>query len=146
MRFGLRNREQAKPPTRAEIMRALPLRNPSVTWGHDESGDMVIHVPLEKKPWISRMGRLLPTPDVRHIILDDVGADVWEMCDGQTSIDAIRRKITEKYQLNNKEAEASLLEHLRQLAKRRLIVALAGPEEPARGVERPAAGAPAPPR
>jgi hypothetical protein len=122
-------KKTAAAPSKSEVMRARPMRNPVLTWGPDAKGDMVINVPLERKPWLSRLGRLVPTPNVRHIILDDIGADVWSMCDGETSIDTIRRKIVEKYQMNNKEAEASLLEHLKQLAQRKLIVAVSGPED-----------------
>ncbi len=126
----LKKKQAPAGPPREEILRSRPVRNPALTWGPDNQGDMVINVPLEKKPWVARLGRMMPTPEVRHIILDDIGADVWELCDGETSVEAIRRRIAEKYQLNHKEAEASLVEHLRQLAKRRLIVAVAGPEDP----------------
>ncbi|MBW3623985.1 MAG: PqqD family protein [Armatimonadetes bacterium] len=114
-----------KAPSKTEVLRARPLRNPAVTWDRDKQGDMVIHVPLQQRKWAARFGRLLPSSDTRHILLDDIGADVWQMCDGETTIDAIRRQITAKYKMNPKEAEASLLAHLQQLAKRKLIVALA---------------------
>lgn len=128
MRLFDRRKTGQAAPSKAEVLRARPLRNPSLTWGPDAKGDMVIHVPLAKKAWMERLGRFLPASDTRHILLDDIGADVWAMCDGETSIDAIRRHITAKYKLDHKEAEASLLEHLKQLAKRKLIVAVAGPD------------------
>ena len=130
MTLSRKTRVVEAPPPRSVLLRSRPLRNPSITWGPDKSGDMVIHVPLVKKPWMARFGRFLPTAEVRHIILDDIGADVWELCDGETSIDSIRRSIADKYKLNPKEAEASLVEHLKQLARRRLIVAVAGPDDP----------------
>jgi hypothetical protein len=128
--FFRRNKKGSTPaPSRAEVLRARPLRNPVLTWGPDNQGDLVIHIPLEKKPWMAKLGRFLPAPEKRHIVLDDIGADVWQMCDGENSVEAIRKHITSKYQMNHKEAEASLLEHLRQLARRKLIVAVAGPED-----------------
>jgi hypothetical protein len=135
-------KKRPEPRSRKEIMNARPVRNPVLTWGPDAQGDMVINVPLQKKAWISRLNKLIPAPDVRHIILDDIGADVWELCDGETSVETIRRRIAEKYKMNHKEAEASLLEHLKQLAQRKLIVAVAGPEdEPASAQEvRPPSG------
>jgi hypothetical protein len=132
-----RKKPGAPAPSKVEVLRARPLRNPAVTWGPDKTGDMVIHVPLEKKGWSTRMGRFFPAPDTRHILLDDIGADVWELCDGENTIDAIRRQISAKYQLNHKEAEASLIVHLQQLAKRKLIVALTGTEEEPVPVEAP---------
>jgi len=102
-----------------------------VTWGPDSTGDMVIHVPLEKKAWAARLERFIPSPQKRHILLDEIGADVWSLCDGETSIDTIRQRIATKYRLNHKEAEASVLEFLKMLARRKLIVTIAGPEAPA---------------
>ena len=142
MRLFNRRKTRQTGPTKAEVLRARPLRNPSLTWGPDAKGDTVIHVPLVKKPWMARLGRFLPATDTRHIVLDDIGADVWAMCDGETSIDAIRRQITAKYKLDHKEAEASLLEHLKQLAKRKLIVAVAGPEPEPADDAKAGAGAP----
>ena len=123
-------KKKPTPPPRKDVLRALPLRHPEVTWGPDTQGDMVIHIPLERKAWGLKLARFIPAPTKRHIVLDEIGADVWEMCDGETNIETIRQRITAKYKLNHKEAEASLLEHLRQLARRRLIVTVAGPEEP----------------
>lgn len=127
----LKRFKKTKPnaPTKAEVLRARPLRNPAVTWGHDDKGDMVIHIPLERRRWTSRFSKFLPFPETRHILLDDVGADVWEKCDGEHTIEAIRRFLTATYQLNPKEAEASLIAHLQQLAKRKLIVTLADTSE-----------------
>ena len=77
MTLSRKTRVVEAPPPRSVLLRSRPLRNPSITWGPDKSGDMVIHVPLVKKPWMARFGRFLPTAEVRHIILDDIGADVW---------------------------------------------------------------------
>ena len=135
LRLRRSKKNEKSGPSRAEVLRSRPIRNPAVTWGEDAQGDTVIHVPLVKKAWMSRFGRFLPAPDTRHILLDDIGADVWKLCDGETSIEEIRRRITEKYQLNHKEAEASLLEHLKQLARRKLIVAVAGKADEAAAEE-----------
>ena len=96
MTLSRKTRVVEAPLPRSVLLRSRPLRNPSITWGPDKSGDMVIHVPLVKKPWMARFGRFLPTAEVRHIILDDIGADVWELCDGETSIDSIRRSIADR--------------------------------------------------
>jgi hypothetical protein len=137
-------KKKPAPPSKAEVLRARPLRNPSVTWGPDNKGDMVIHIPLQRKRWADRFTRFMPFPETRHILLDDIGADVWEMCDGEHTIDAIRRQLTARYQMNPKEAEASLIAHLQQLARRKLIVALADPQETGRDGSGASDGAPSP--
>ncbi|MGQ9525351.1 MAG: PqqD family protein [Armatimonadota bacterium] len=109
---------------RQEVLRARPIRNPVVSWERNDQGETILHIPLQKGRVIKALRWFFPAPDQKQLVLDEIGGDMWELCDGTNTIDDIRRRLCDKYRLERREAEASLIEYLRQLAKRRLVVAL----------------------
>lgn len=117
-------RLKKKPPlqyTREEVLNAYPVRNQLITWEEEENGEISLVVPQKKSLWIKIVARLFSVPDKRVIVLDEVGAFVWKLCDGKHTIDLVVRRLRNEYSLTYKEAETSLLTYLRQLAKRGLI-------------------------
>jgi len=113
--------------SREEVLKARPLRNPVVTWERNEQGEVVLNIPLQKGRVLKALKWFFPAPDYKQLVLDEIGGDMWELCDGNNTIDQIRQHLSSKYKLERREAEASILEYLRQLAKRRLVVALGEP-------------------
>ena len=72
--------------------------------------------------WGRFLSKLLRMEDMeRRIALDEIGAYVWDMCDGETTVRTMIGRFTDKYKLNRKEAEVSMVEYLRTLAKKGLI-------------------------
>ncbi len=60
-------------------------------------------------------------PLYREIVLDELGAWTFRLCDGKKRVKEIIEEFTRKYNLNPREAEVSIIEYLRQLARRNLI-------------------------
>lgn len=110
--------------SRQDVLRARPLRNPVVSWERNDQGETILHIPLQKGRVLNALRWFFPAPDKKQLVLDEIGGDMWELCDGTKTIDEIRRHLSQKYRLERREAEASTIEYLRQLAKRRLVVAL----------------------
>jgi hypothetical protein len=54
--------------------------------------------------------------------LNEVAARVWELIDGDRSVEEIREKIVEEYEVASPEAEEDILRCLKQLESRKLIV------------------------
>jgi hypothetical protein len=119
--------------SRAEVLASRPVRNPQIVWDREPiarevvTGDTDAAVALLKIPRRSdKFGNMVATifrlPDFRKLELDEIGSDVWEMCDGVMSVDAITKKIVERYKLNRRQAETSVTAYLRMLAERRLII------------------------
>jgi len=67
------------------------------------------------------LARVFYVPKSRKIVLDELGTFVWERCDGQTTVRDLIGIFAERYKLGRREAEVSLTEYLRTLAKRGLI-------------------------
>jgi hypothetical protein len=54
--------------------------------------------------------------------LNEVAAHIWELIDGSHSVEEIRGKIIEEYEVEPREAEEDILHCLNQLESRNLIV------------------------
>lgn len=106
-----------------ELLAAIPLRNHSVECGRDNGDEMVLRVPLRRR-WYMRMpfSLIFPFRTHRSVALDRLGRAVWEACDGTRSIEMIIESFAAKYQISFHEARLSVLEFLKSLTRRGLIV------------------------
>lgn len=132
---GRRRGRKGPVASKRQVLGAKPLRHPGVEWETLENGEVVLRLPLAKAPMPALFERFFPRPSSKRIALDEVGGYVWSLCDGETSVEVICRKLSERYNLDRREAEASMLEYLRRLAKRSLVLARSeetGPEEGAK--------------
>lgn len=115
-------RRKEKPAiTREEALKAVPVRNPVVRWDLSEEGEVHLTVPLRQDGWMRLAKVLFRIPDAREILLDEVGSEVWQWCDGENSVAEIIERLQKQHKLNYKEAEVSLTAYLKTLAQRGLI-------------------------
>ena len=106
---------------RGKILKAFPLRNQLITWELDDKGEASLVIPQKDKFWIRLTSKLFMLPDKRVVVLDSIGAYVWQMCDGEHTISQIMKALQKKHQLTRKEAETSLFTFIQQLGKRNFI-------------------------
>jgi hypothetical protein len=126
-----------------QVLGAVPVRNRLLEWTEEPEG-VVLQVPLRREGIFRWVNRIVPAPEHRKVALDEIGSDVWRMCDGETPVEGIIRALAKKYQLNRREVELSLSLYLKQLARRGylgLVAAEAAPVAPtARDEARPKSG------
>ena len=103
------------------MLKSKPARNDALTWEKNENDEVTITVE-RREDWKARvLSKIFWIPKSRTLMLDQIGAQVWEMCDGKTSVDTMIRKLSNEHKLNLKEAEVSLLTYLKSLGKKHLI-------------------------
>jgi hypothetical protein len=107
--------------TRRQALSALPVRNALVTAENLENGEKAITIPRRKDLLARILALIFAVPKQRRVVLDAVGADIWEECDGSHTVADIIAALAEKYRLDRKEAEVSVTAYMRQLGKRGLI-------------------------
>ena len=112
---------------RGQALAMIPVRHPLVTWERTES-EVVLSIPMREDRTARAVKRIIKTlrmakelPDSRKLGLDEVGSYVWELCDGERTIDGIVQGLSREYKLTRREAEASVTMFLQTLAKRNLI-------------------------
>src|SRR6266536_87344 len=106
---------------RRTLMQAVPVRNRLLEWSVDDEERVVLRVPRRRDRWGKILERIVATPEYRQVVLDEVGSDVWNLCDGDATVESIVRALVKKHQLNRREVELSLELYLKTLARRGFI-------------------------
>lgn len=106
-----------------QLRKAKPVRNPLVKWEAGPDGTLLLEAPLMQQGrgiagWLAKR---MKKPDTKKFEFEPVGAFLWELFDGQHTVDTISRKLREQYKMNRLEADASLSAFLQMLARRKLI-------------------------
>lgn len=107
--------------TRRETLLARPVRAEGIDWEKNEEGEIEITIKLRPGRRISFLRLILPHARRRVISLDLLGSEVWELCDGKNTVEAMIGKIAKSHKLNWKEAEIPLLNYLKTLGKKGII-------------------------
>lgn len=106
--------------SREEALAAKPLVAVDAKILRDESGSIKLLVPLKSPRWASWFFRL-PEGSTKTFELDEIGAMVWECCNGKNSVQQIIRKLAGQYNLNLREAEVATIKFLQTLTRKGLI-------------------------
>jgi hypothetical protein len=115
--------------TREAMMNSRPARNELLQWERNDKGEAQIKVTRQETWKVRLLSKLFYVPKDRTITLDEVGSEVWQMCNGQTSVAQMIDSLKDKYKLDRKEAEVSLLSYLKTLGQKRFVGFLLEGEE-----------------
>lgn len=106
---------------REAMFKSKPVRNDQLTWEENESGEIVVTLERGDSWKVRALSKLFWIPDQKTLVLDEIGSQVWSMCDGRTNVEAMIRKLSDTHKLNVKEAEISLLAYLKKLGQKGLV-------------------------
>lgn len=99
-------------------MRPTRMVAPDTEPGKDGGLRLTVRLrPSRTNRWLFR----LPAGATKTFDLDQVGAFVWEQCDGKTSVQQIIRRLARQYNFNLREAEVSTVQFLHVLVKKGLL-------------------------
>ena len=110
--------------SREEALAAIPVRNPSVSSSRDDDGHVNLLLERQNNSRTRLLSVLFYVPKRKTIELDERGSFVWNLVDGETTVQSIIDRYRQRYtpdRRNWKEAELQVVEFLRMLAKKRLI-------------------------
>lgn len=114
-----------KPPEvdRNAVFTLRPGWNSLLKWEKRETGEVLLTIPqnMKAKRVTRFVAKWLQVPDERHVELDEVGGFVWELCDGQHTVETIVQKTSKHYKMNRREAEVSVTMFLQMLHERNFI-------------------------
>ena len=103
------------------MLNSRAARNEALAWDENDDGEVVIMVERQENLRVRLLSKIFYIPQERKITLDEVGTEVWQMCNGKTSVAQMIERLGKKYQLNRKEAEVSLLSYLKTLGQKRFV-------------------------
>jgi hypothetical protein len=107
--------------SREAMLASRPARNEALNWEANEDGEVQITIRRQDSWKVRILSKVFYIPKERKITLDEVGTEVWQMCNGRTPVGKMIESLGKKYQLNRKEAEVSLLSYLKTLGEKRFV-------------------------
>ena len=103
------------------MLNSRPARNELLSWEQTETGEVQITIQRQDTWKVRLLSKIFYIPKERKITLDALGTEVWQLCTGRATVAQIIEALADKYQLNRKEAEVSLLSYLKTLGQKRFI-------------------------
>lgn len=114
-----------RPPEvdRSAVMTLRPLHNSHLKWEKQENGDVLLTVPQNDQvsaltKWLAKR---MNFPTERRVELDEVGGFVWELCDGNNTIESIVQKTGREFKMSRREAEVSVTMFMQMLHEKNFI-------------------------
>ena len=113
------------------LLACKPQRNVAVRV-EKRSGVLLLWIPLEPRWWMQApFSWFFPFKKERGFALDALGAQMWEACCGDDTLEEIIQRFADTHYLRFHEARLSVTQYLRTLVERKLV-ALVLEEEPSR--------------
>jgi len=104
-----------------KYMQSRPVRNEKAEWDRMSSDAIKLYLPFQKTTMMSLVGRFIDIPEERSFKFNPMGSMVWELCDGQNSVQEIKDIIVQRTRGNEKDLEKRLLKFLNKLMRNELI-------------------------
>lgn len=104
---------------RETALDARPVRREVLETSHDADGSLRLTLEFGRPRWQCRLGA--PPVTRRTFVLDEIGAEVYEDCDGSNSVSALAGKFAGRYKVSLAEAEYSVSEYLKTMMKKGLV-------------------------
>lgn len=107
--------------TKNEFLKLRPVVSPFVQQKRKTDTDLLLKIDLREFKKKSLLRRIAPTPDTKKILLDELGKEVFLLCDGKHKVKDIIEEFQAKYRLTPTETEVSVQKYLMSLTERHLI-------------------------
>lgn len=118
--------------TAQDLLEARPVPNQAVRSERSGRGELVLKVALKDRWYLKRpLTLLLPVRRERGYALDRLGEEVWQACNGRHTAEEIIDSFARHHHLRFHEARLSVMQYLRHLTQRGLLV-MVGPDEAGR--------------
>ena len=120
-----KKKPRANSISRSQALAHIPVKSLQITEVRLETGEVLIEYPMAVRPWIAAVARRLGGKQNRvqtkKLQLDTLGTSVWDLVDGNRSVKRIIKIFAETHRLENREAEISVTQFIRELGRRGLI-------------------------
>ena len=72
---------------REAMFKSKPVRNDQLSWEKNESDEIVVTLQRNDNWKVRVLSKLFWVPQQKTLVLDQIGAQVWDMCDGRTTVE-----------------------------------------------------------
>lgn len=105
------------------MLTARPVRNDAACVVDTSAETVTIRIE-RAKPWymIPPISWVIPIRSEREIVLDRIGTQIWRLCDGNSTVEAVVDAFGERHALTFHESRASVTGYLKGLIQRGALV------------------------
>lgn len=112
------------------MLLALPIRNNSATAEGYGAEAVELTVPRRRPKYLKPLSWLVKVRPTRTIVLDRLGTQIWQSCDGQRTVEQIVDGFAQAHRLSFHEARTAVTGYLRELIERgALAIAMPPPDD-----------------
>ncbi|WP_424357399.1 PqqD family protein [Methanocella sp. MCL-LM] len=104
-----------------KYMQSRPVRNDKVDWEKLNSDVIKLYLPYKKTAMMKLLGRFIDIPDERSFRFNPMGSMVWELCDGNNTVEEIKEIILKRTKSSDKDVEKRLSKFINRLIRNELI-------------------------
>ncbi len=107
-----------------DMLESTLYRNLKVEAGwNDHHNQFILKIPTKRPGYlVPPISWVVRPPRFRSLYLDPTGADLWEWCDGKTTVEQVIEKFARKHNLTFHESRVSATNYLKELIKRGALV------------------------
>ena len=105
-------------------LRSIPMKNEAVTV-RQRGQAAEVAVPMQQRAWSRFLGHFLKLSKQKSVELDELGTEIYEMCDGVNTVEDIIDSHQQRWKLSFFESRAMVLQFMKQMMRRNLIVIVA---------------------
>jgi len=131
----LKKAERKAVVSRKESLNSVVVKNEHITEDKKENGEIALTVEGDTHSLLARiMIHVFGLPRKKEIILDSRGSFIWDCCNGSVTVGEMIERFSEKFNVNRKESEVSIMHFIKSLAKKGLAGAVIR-EDAAKGAD-----------
>ena len=100
------------------MLRARPVHNAAAKADRRGDEEVRITVPRRRPGYVTALSWLVRPKPNRTVVLDRLGTQIWEQCDGQHSVEDVVDAFAEAHRLTFHEARTAVTGYLKHLIER----------------------------
>lgn len=104
------------------MLEARPLRNAAARVEPQTGGGQCVYIKTARPRYvIPPLSWIVPFKPERTVVLDRLGAQIWQLCDGKKNVEAIVDEFAAMHRLTFHEARTAVTEYIGMLIKRGIL-------------------------
>jgi hypothetical protein len=113
------------------MLLALPIRNSSAAAEGHGAEAVELTVPRRRPKYLTPLSWLVKVRPTRTIVLDRLGTQIWQSCDGKRTVEQVVEGFAQTHRLSFHEARTAVTGYLRELIERGAMAIVMPPPDDA---------------
>jgi hypothetical protein len=105
-----------------KLLLSKPVKNANAECESLNSDGIKLYLPYKKSYTLKLLSRFMDIPEERTFKFNPLGSLVWDLCDGNNTVQDIKETVLKRSKGSEKDVERRLLKFINKLLRNELIV------------------------